>query len=240
MRARVVETLYFFRQHWLALLWLLAPVLLPLSLFQNHRFYYTHGGAPEAAAGDGLALGIQLMGGLLANALTILYALQQVRPAEAETLLAGRPLWHEALSRAPLLMLVQLLVAFAILGGLLFFIIPGIWLAGVFLPAYVLVTVERPSPLGAMQAAWERFRPGAWVLAGSMGLLLLGLLLALGLIGAVENALAGMGAAVGMAAGTVLDVAAMLLSQLVTILLVRFYDLERAANAPPVATGDEG
>lgn len=238
MRARVVEALFFFRQHWPALLWLLAPVLVPLSLFQNHRFYFLHGGDAELAGKDGLALGVQLMGGLLANALTILYCLQQVRPAEAAALLGGRPLWQEALARAPLLFLVQLLAAFAILGGLLFLVIPGIWLAGVFLPAYVLVTVERPSPLGAMQAAWARFRPGAWPLAGSLGLLLLGLLLALALIGALETALAGLGNGPAWALGSVLDVGAMLLTQLVSILLVRFYDLERSANERPADGGE--
>lgn len=239
MRARVIEALFFFRQHWQALLWVLAPVLVPLSLFQNHRFYFVHAGSVELASKDGLALGVQLMGGLLANALTILYCLQQVRPAEAAVLLGGRPLWQEALVRAPLLFLVQMLAAVAILGGLLFLVIPGIWLAGVFLPAYVLVTVERPSPLGAMQAAWERFRPGAWPLAGSLGLLLLGLLPALALIGALETSLAGLGSGPAWVLGSVLDVGAMLLTQLISILLVRFYDLERSANERPANDGGE-
>ena len=48
--SRLSETLYFFRQHWLSLLRLLLPVLLPASLLINYRYHVVHAGDAEQAA----------------------------------------------------------------------------------------------------------------------------------------------------------------------------------------------
>ncbi|MDP2227665.1 MAG: hypothetical protein Q8J78_09345 [Moraxellaceae bacterium] len=236
MLNRVTEALYFFRQHWLALLLLLGPVLVPLSIFQNHRFHVLHGGDIEKAAADGLALGLQLFGGILANTLTILYCLHQLQPDAGPV--SRSALWQQALPRVPGLFVVQILTGIAVFGGLMLLIVPGVWLIGVFMPAYVLVVAEHPSGLEALRRAWARFRPGAWMLAGSMGVMLSGLLLVLSGFAGLERGLAGEEAGLRWVLASLLDIAAMLCTQVVAILLVRFYDLERSANPAPPAAGD--
>lgn len=226
--SRLSETLYFFRQHWLSLLRLLLPVLLPASLLINYRYHVVHAGNAEQAAADGLAMGVQLLAGLLANALVARYTLAETGNGALE-----RPsqVWSDALARLPALFVVQIVTGVLIFMGLLLLIVPGIWLMGVLMPAYVLVMAEQVSGIEAVKQAWSRFRPAAWQIAASIGVLIAGLILCMGLLELLENLLAGKGAQWGWLAGALLDVAGLLLAQVVMILLVRFYDLERSARS---------
>lgn len=226
--SRLSETLYFFRQHLLALLWLLLPVLVPVSLFLNHRFYVTQGGEPEKAMADGMAIGLQMVASLYANALVIRYTLSTL--SDSPVAGYGR-LWQEALGRVPALFVAQVLAGLMIILGLMFFVLPGIWLSGVLMPAYVLVVAESLSGIDALKSAWARFRSAAWQIAASQLALLAGLLMVLGGLAMIEQGLEGQDVTLRWLTGSVLDVIGLMCAQTVCILLVRFYDLERnAAN----------
>jgi hypothetical protein len=226
--SRLSDTLYFFRQHGLSLLWLLVPVLLPTSLFINHRYHVVLGGDVEKAAADGLALGVQFFAGLLANILVMQYTLAAIGNDAS-----GRsaPVWSEALARVPSLFVVQMVAGILIAMGLLLLILPGIWLMGVLMPAYVLVVAEKLPGLEAIRQAWFRFKPAAWQLAAALGVLVVGLLVCMTVLEGVERSLAAQGWPWAWVIGAVLDVVGLLLAQTVMILLVRFYDLEQSAHA---------
>lgn len=226
--SRLSETLFFFRQHLLALFWLLAPLLVPVSLFLNYRFHVVQDGDPEKAIGDGLALGLQVVAGVYANALVIRFTLAHLSSAPVPRY--GQ-LWQEAMSRVPGLFVVQLLTGILVFAGLLLFILPGVWLLGVLMPAYVLVVAEPLSGVDALKAAWARFRPGAWPVAASLSVLLLGLLIVMGGFSALERLLMTQTVQIRWLAGSLLDVIGLLCTQTAVILLVRFYDLERTARS---------
>lgn len=225
--SRLSETFYFFRQHLLALLWLLLPVLLPVSLFLNHRFYVVQGADPEKAMADSVALGLQLVAGLCANALVIRYTL---------ACLGNHPvpgfgkLWQEALARLPTLFFVQILVGLLVFAGLFLFIVPGVWLSGVLMPAFVLAVAEPASGGETLKAAWSRYRPGAWQISGSLGVLFLGLLVVMSGFEGIRQLLGEQDITVRWLTGSVLDVVGLMCAQTVMILLVRFYDLERSSR----------
>lgn len=225
--SRLSEALYFFRQHWLPLLRLLLPVLLPASLLINYRYHAVYGGDAEKAASDGLAMGVQLLAGLLANALVARYTLIETGNQPSER--SGQ-VWSEALARIPSLFVVQIVTGVLIFMGLLLLIVPGVWLMGVLMPAYVLVMAEQMSGIEAVKQAWSRFRPAAWQIAASLGALIAGLILCMGLLEWLEHLLVGQEWPWRWLAGALLDVAGLLLAQVVMILLVRFYDLERSAQ----------
>lgn len=224
--SRLSETLYFFRQHLLALLWLLLPVLVPVSLFLNHRFYVTQGGDPEKAMADGMAIGLQVVAGLYANVLVIRYTLSNLGDGPVPGY--GR-LWQEAWGRVPALFVAQVLAGLMVILGLMLFVLPGIWLSGVLMPAYVLVVAEHLSGIDALKSAWARFRPAAWQMAATLLALLLGLLTVMGSLALIEQGLEGQEVTLRWLTGAVLDVIGLLCAQTVSILLVRFYDLERNA-----------
>lgn len=226
--SRLSETLYFFRQHWLSLLWLLLPVLLPASLLINYRFHVMFGGEAEKAASDGLAMGVQLLAGLMANALVARYTLDETGYGIAGH--AGR-LWGDALARVPSLFLVQIVTGVLIFLGLLVLIVPGIWLLGVLMPAYVVVMAEQTSGIEAVKQAWSRFKPAAWQIAASLGVLVAALILCMSLLEFLKGLLAGLGLQWRWLAGAILDVLGLLLAQVVMVVLVRFYDLERRAQS---------
>lgn len=228
VRSRLAESLYFFRQHWLPLLRLLAPVLLPASAFMNYRYYFIHAGEVEKAAADGLVMGVQLMAGLLANALVLQYTLTESGHAHEGR---GAGAWSEALARVPSLFAVQILTGALIFMGLLLLVLPGMWLMGVLMPAYVLVVAEGLPGIEAIKQAWSRFRPGAWQIAAALTVLLAGLILCMGLLEVPERMLAGADVQWRWLTGMVVDVAGLLLAQIVMILLVRFYDLEKIGRA---------
>lgn len=225
--ARLSETFFFFRQHLLALFWLLAPVLVPVSLFLSYRFHVVHAGDVAKAMGDGLALGLQMVAGVYANALVIRFTLAHLSRAP---LPSHGQLWQEAMSRVPGLFVVQLLAGMLVFAGLLLFILPGIWLLGVLMPACVLVVAEPLSGVEALKAAWTRFRPGAWPIAASLSVLLLGLLIVMSGFSALELALQAQPVLMRWLVSALLEVIGLLCAQTAVILLVRFYDLERTAR----------
>lgn len=219
---RLNETLYFFWHHLTNLLWRLGPVL-PLLALANYRFFAVHGGDPEKAMGDILMLAPQMLAGILATGLTIRYTLAVLRQQER---LPAR-LWGETLQRSMALAAVQVLAGLAIVAGLFLFIVPGIYLMGVLLPAYVIVMAEDVTVTAALQAAWARFRPQSWAVALCLVTLLLVLFLVLSGLEALGQLLAGSPLALQVALVSLLDLVGLLFSQLVGILLVRFYEVER-------------
>lgn len=219
---RLQETLYFFWHHLTELLWRLVPVL-PLLALANYRFFVLHDGDPAKAVGDPLMLLPQMLAGILATALTIRYALAVVLQQERGL---GR-LWGDALHRSLALAAVQVLAGFAIVAGLFALILPGIWLMGVLLPAYVIVMAEEVTAFGALQAAWARFRPQTWAVAASLVTIFLVLFLVLSGLEALGRLLAAAPLPVRVALVSGLDLVGLLFSQLIGILLVRFYELER-------------
>lgn len=226
IRSRLSETFYFFGQHWRSLLQVALPVLLPASLFINYRFYMVHKADPEVAMGDLLSLVVQILAGLYVNALVI------GRTLEQSGISRGQPGSEraDAADRLPALVVVQLLSGILVFLGLLLFIIPGIWLMGIFMPACVLVVAERASGVNAMRMAWARFRPAAWQIAGTLVVLITGLTLAMLVLAVVEQAVASQGLVMRWLAGTFADVAGLFLTQTIVILLVRFYDLEQGVQ----------
>lgn len=226
---RLHETLYFFWHHLTDLLWRLAP-LLPLLALANYRFFYLHGGDPKKAGGDLVLLSLQGLAGVLATALAIRFTLDVVQQGDR----SFARLWGDALNRSLALAAVQVLAGFAIVGGLFLLILPGVYLLGVLLPAYVIVVAEEASATAALQAAWARFRPQSWGVALGLVTIFLGLFVVLAGLDALGRLLSGAPLGVQLVAVSLLDLVGLLFSQLVGILLVRVYELERQqASARP-------
>lgn len=223
---RLNEALYFFWHHLTDLLWRLAPVL-PLLALVNYRFFAVHGGDAQKAGADPLLLLAQSLAGVLATALAVRYALAVVQKGD----LGAGKLWSAALDRSLALLLVQLLAGLAIVAGLFLLIIPGIYLMGVLLPAMVIVLAEDVSATAALQAAWARFRPQSWAVALGVIIISLALVVVLSGLEALGRLLAGAPLPLQVAAVSLLDLVGLLFSQLVGILLVRFYQLEREEAA---------
>lgn len=223
---RLNETLHFFWHHLTDLLWRLGPVL-PLLALANYRFFAVHGGDPGKAMGDVLMMVPQMLAGVLATALTIRYTLAVLRQQDRGPAL----LWGEALHRSLALAAVQVLAGLAIVAGLFLLIVPGIYLMGVLLPAYVIVMAEEVTATAALQAAWARFRPQSWVVALCLVTLFLALFVVLSGLEALGQLLVDSPLALQVALVSVFDLVGLLFSQLVGILLVRFYELERQQAA---------
>lgn len=224
---RLRETGHFFWEHMADLLWRLLPVGFPLLLLSQYRWRLVHEGNPEAATGDLLMMVPALMANVLAMAMTLHYAAAVLDGAERTSI---QP-WRQALADTPRLILVQMLAGILIVGGLLLFILPGIYLMGVFLPAYVLVVREQRGVLDALREAWQRFRPGAWWLGGAMMIVMLLLFLALSGLQALANLTAALPALPQLLLCTLLEVVGLLCAQVIPILLMRFYTLEREGAA---------
>lgn len=222
---RLRETWHFFWEHLTDLLWRLMPVAFPLLLLSQYRWLLVHDGDQKAASGDFLMLLPAVLASVMATGITLHYAVAIVDGAERSRVMPLRA----AFADAPRLILVQLLAGLCIMAGLLLFILPGIYLIGVFLPAYVLVVKERRSALDALREAWARFRPGAWWLGLGVVVLLLILLLVVSGLQALAGLTAGMPAFLRLLACTGLEVLGLLCAQVVPILLVRFYTLEHEA-----------
>ena len=228
---RLRETLQFFWQHMTELLWRLVPVVLPLLLLGNYRFVLIHHADAAKAMMDPLALLVQMLAGVAATAFTIVYTLH-VLQAGTEPLPGLATFWRDALRGIPALIVVQLLAGLAIAGGVLLLILPGIYLAGALLPAYVIAVHEVRSPFAALKASWTRFRGQAWALSLCILLLLPGLLTVLIGLGALQQLLNDTPSVLRILAMSGLDMLAMLFAQLLGILLVRFYVLEAKATVP--------
>ena len=104
----------------------------------------------------------------MANALVIRYALAETGYVAEER--SGQ-VWSDAAARMPSLLLVQMVTGVLIFIGLLFLIVPGVWLIGVLMPAYVLVVAEQMPAIEAVKQAWVlancRFLWGAgsWIVS---------------------------------------------------------------------------
>lgn len=209
-------SLQFFWRYLTPLLGRLLPVLLPLLLLVNYRFFFVLGADNEKAMQDPLSLLLQMLAGLAGSALAMVYTVAVLQGGDTTPAI----LWRRALPRLPALFLVQIFAGVAIVLGLLALILPGLYLIGVLLPAYVLVVEEKQSALDALRHAWQRFRVRPWELAASFCFVLSVLLMVLSGLGALEKLLEGAELAVRMAAATGLDVIGQLFSQLIAILLV--------------------
>lgn len=223
---RLNEALYFFWHHLTDLLWRLGPVL-PLLALANYRFFALHDGDADKAMGDALMMVPQMLAGVLATALTIRYTLAVLRQQER----GPARLWGDALQRSLSLAAVQVLAGLAIVAGLFLLIVPGIYLMGVLLPAYVIVMAEEVTATAALQAAWARFRPQSWAVALCLVTLFLVLFLVLSGLNALGQHLSDAPLALQVALVSLLDLVGLLFSQLVGILLVRFYEIERQQAA---------
>lgn len=216
---RLRASLQFFWQYLTPLLGRLLPVLLPVLLIINYRFFVVLGADPDKAMQDPAALLLQMFGGLAATALTIVYTLAVLQGGDTGLL----PLWRRALPRLPSLFLVQILAGLAIVLGLLALILPGLYLMGVLLPAYVLVVHEDMPAPQALRAAWERFRARPWELTASFCFLLSGLLIVLSGLESLQKLLETAPVIARVLAATGLDMVGVLFTQLVAILLVQVY-----------------
>lgn len=225
---RLRETLHFFWQHLTELLWRLLPVF-PLLLAGSYRFEVVSAANPEKAMTDVIALLLQMLAGVTATAFTIRYTLAVLHDESV----ALRDLWLATLRVMPVLAAVQLLAGLAILPGLLL-ILPGIYLMGALLPAYVLVVREGLLPLPALKASWQRFRAQAWMVSASLSLLMLGLVVVVSGLDSLGVLLDATRAPLPLrvAGGAGLDMIEMLFAQMVAILLVRFYELEPRPPLP--------
>ncbi|MDI1300921.1 MAG: hypothetical protein PSX71_03355 [bacterium] len=222
---RLRDTLQFFWLHLTELLWRLAPVALPFLLFGNYRFVMIHAGDTEKAMSDPLTLLPQMLAGVAATALTIVYTLRKLQVGKDPS--PGlATLWREAAWGFPSLLAVQLLAGAAILGGLLLLILPGIYLMGALLPAYVIAVHERQAPVAALKASWARYRGQAWALGADVLLLVPCLLIIFSGLGALEQLLNDTPDIIRVVAMSALDLVAMLFAQLPGILLARFYVME--------------
>lgn len=219
---RLRETLQFFWQHLTELLWRLAPVALPFLLLSNYRLVLMHHGELEKALLDPLAMLPQMLAGVAATAFTIIYTLR-LRAAGTEPAPSLALLWRDAARGLPALVVVQVLAGVAIVGGLLLLILPGIFLMGALMPAYVLAVQERQTPIAALKTSWARFKDQAWILGASIAFLLPGLLVVLSGLGALEQLLNDSPAGIRIVALSALDLVAMLFAQIPWILLVHYY-----------------
>lgn len=219
---RLRETLYFFWHHLTDLLWRLLPVVLPVLLFINYRLYFVLDGDPEKVVRDLPFLLAQMLAGVAAAALTIRYTLAVL----GKTDLSPRRLWQDAVLRLPGLFFVQILAGLAIVLGLLAFIVPGLYLMGALLPAYVLVVHEGRTPFDALKSSWTRFRGQAWEVSAAVGLLLLLLVVVLSGLESLGHLLQQHSPWLQLLANTGLNLVGVLFTQMLPILLVRFYELE--------------
>lgn len=224
---RLRASLSFFWKYLTPLLGRLAPVLLPLLLVVNYRFFYVLGADPEKVMNDPASLLVQMLGGLAASALAIVYTMAVLQGGDTSLPV----LWRRALQRLPSLFLVQILAGIAIVLGLLALIVPGLYLMGVLLPAYVLVVHEGQSAPLALRDAWQRFRGQPWELAASFCFVLSGLLIVLSGLESLQKLLAAAPLPLQVLGATGLDLVGMLFTQLVAILLVHFYVSTTAAPA---------
>lgn len=212
-------SLQFFWQYLTPLLGRLLPVVLPLLLVLNYRFFALLEADPEKAVKDPLSLLLQMLAGLAASALAMLYTAAVLQGGDT----SPAALWRRTLPRLPALFLVQMLAGIAIVLGLIALIVPGLYLMGVLLPAYVLVVVEGQTPVMALRDAWQRFRERPWELTASFCFVLSGLLIILSGLDALQHLLAGALLPVRIMAGAGLDMVGALFTQLVAILLVHVW-----------------
>ncbi|MGH8494212.1 MAG: hypothetical protein ACRERR_14065 [Moraxellaceae bacterium] len=209
-------SLRFFWQYLTPLLGRLLPVLLPLLLAFNYRFFFLFGADAEKAMQDPLSLLLQLLVGLAANTLTILYTVAVLQGGDTTL----PTLWRQAVLRLPALFFLQILVGLAIILGLLALILPGLYLMGVLLPAYVLVVYEKQSIPAALRDAWQRFRGRPWELSASFLLVLSGLLIVVSGLKSLQALLDSAALPLRVAAAAGLDLVGVLFMQLLVILLV--------------------
>lgn len=233
---RLRETLYFFWHHLTPLLGRLLP-LLPLLVFANYRLLVVHGGDQEQAMQDLPLLACELLGSLSAMAVTLRFTLAEVGKAG----LGPVALWQRALASLPTLAAVQILSGLLVSAGPLLMFVPGLqllglllvipslWLLGVLMPACVIAVEEKPGVFAALRAAWARFRPTAWELAASLFALMLGLVIVMSGLDALGRLLVAAPMPLRLAAVSGLELVGLLFSQMVAILLVRFYEIERQA-----------
>ncbi len=223
-------SLRFFWQYLTPLLVRLMPVLLPLLLAVNYRFFMQLGGDADKVMHDPVSLLLQMLAGLAGSALALVYAATELQGGDTAPL----ALWRRALPRLPSLFLIQILAGTAIVLGLFALILPGLYLAGVLLPAYVLVVVEEQSAPAALHDAWLRFRARPWELTASFCFVLSGLLIVISGLESLQQLLGQVALPVRIAASTGLDLIAALFTQLVSILLVHVWF---AANDRPKDAG---
>lgn len=226
---RLRETLYFFWHHLTDLLWRMAPVL-PLLAIGNHLLVTVHQGDPKAAIMDPLAMLPPLLAGVIASALAIRYALAVLHKEST----GFSELWAGTLRDTLPLVLLQIMAGLAIMAGFVLLILPGIFLTGALMPAYVILVRERRGPLEALRASWERFRSRAWAISACFFAVLLLLMVVMSGLDALGQLLEAAPLPLRVAGLSGLDLVGLLFSQLTVILLVRFYELEQA---PPPKAG---
>lgn len=224
---RLNETLYFFWHHLTDLLWRLSP-LLPLLVLANYRQYYLHAGDPVKVVGDPTFLITQAVAGVLALGLSVRFTLAVAR-GDGGT--GAAPLWAAALDRSLALAAAQILAGILITAGLLLFILPGLYLMGMLLPALVIVMAEDVPATVALRAAWTRFRHLWGGVTLGVLLLLPAILCVLAGLDALGQLLVNAPLALRVGAGSLLDLIGLLFAQPVGILLVRHYELERRGAA---------
>lgn len=217
---RLEESLYFFLEHWPALARLLLPVVVPAVLLGNYRAWLILDGDLDRVLADPLLRVLEIILTLFVNAATITYACRVLRGSVPSFLV----LRQDALAAMLGLMVVHGLVFLAVFGGLCLLIVPGLWIAGCLLPAYVYVVGERKPALESLRLSFARFRPQAWQLVLTLALTSLMLLPPLLLSLIVQELAEGLSPVVRMLLDVVMDTAIIFASLLFIVVLVRFHD----------------
>lgn len=225
---RLRATLGFFWQHMTLLLWGLLPVIWPLLLLADYRLLLVHGGRSEAAMTDLQLLLPQLLAGVLATAYSIRYTalIQAAAPA------GFAACWQRAARTLPWLILVQMLAGVLIVAGFFLLILPGLFLMGCLLPAYVYVVERGLGPIAALKASWAAFRPQAWAVSAGLCLLLAVLLMVMSGLEALGQQLRAAPDFVRLLAISGLDVVGILFAQLISIYLAHWVLAQTDAAVP--------
>jgi hypothetical protein len=226
---RLREALFFYRHQFFTLALLLLPVLLPACLLLLYRFWAVFGGDLVKFGDDLLANVLIMLGWRFALAVTMIHSAAVL---DGRMLPAGE-VRRQALLAVPALVVLDMLVSLAVMGGLVMLIVPGLWLAGCLAPAQVLVAVEKQSILAAVQGSVERFRAVAWqqllaLLLLNMGLftVLLMLMVFLSTITTTHWPLPAR-----LLFWAVVCSGGVLAAQVIAVMQVRFYDLQRQPRA---------
>ncbi|MEE4251441.1 MAG: hypothetical protein V2I38_12695 [Alcanivoracaceae bacterium] len=128
-----------------------------------------------------------------------------------------------ALAIAPAMLLCNIAVLMGSALGLLLFILPGAWIYIRLSMAPFMVALEKASPGVALKQSLLRTRTTQWEMLAGWLVMLLGLLTASAMAGAVLTNLSGS----NMAAGILLDLLTAVAGALLHVFLFRYYGLTR-------------
>ncbi|MGB0467387.1 MAG: YciC family protein [Pontibacterium sp.] len=161
------QALYFFRSHFSMVVRIQLPFLLlinVLALLADTSFDSQSESFSTMVAGLTL-LNVTLMPIYMAATIFYFGSVVKNQPLTAgQALLLGLTRWRA-------LLLVYALSAFAVFSGLLFLVIPGIFILIRLGFADYICVAEQKGPLDALKESWERSEPWFWTLLNGLAIL---------------------------------------------------------------------